>query len=335
MIHRPIDRSRQRSGTRREATQHAGSQQSRTRGGAAGIAEEIAAAAAQRPFESMDELNDFTRQLMKERNQRVRDEFCGLSPEHMAHLLYAPFASAETVRFSTDIAPGPEVGIMRLFMLLADAIGDSGLKATATGNLPLQFCKTVAKQLQQEDDGTGRLLIGGIRSESDLEILHCTRLVAELAGLIRKYRGQFVLTRKCQKMLERGDRGGLYFELFKAYTTKFDWAYRDGYPEAGLLQHSFLYALFLLASFGAEFRSQRFYEDKFLTAFPMVLEMFPEAAYSTADDSARGCYSLRALHRFAVFFGLAELMVESKELYRVRYGIRKSELLDRFVTFRL
>lgn len=335
MVHRPIDRSRQRSGTRREAPQHAGSQQSKTRGGAAGIAEEIAAAAAQRPFESLDELNDFTRQLMKERNQKARDEFCGLSPVQMAHLLYAPFSSAETVTFSTAIAPGSQVGIMRLFMLLADAVGDSGLKATATGNLPLKFCKAVAQRLQKEDDGTDWLLVGGIRSESDLEILHCTRLVAELAGLIRKYRGQFVLTRKCQKMLEREDSGGLYFELFKAYTTKFDWAYRDGYLQAELVQHSFLYTLFLLASFGAEHRSQQFYEDKFLTAFPMALEMFPETAYSTADDSARRCYFLRALHRFAVFFGLAELVVESKELYRVEYGIRKSELLDRFVTFRV
>jgi hypothetical protein len=302
-------------------------------GTAQSVAEEIGSAAAEQPFESLEELNDFTRQLMNERNRWARAEFCALSPEQMSHLLYKPFSSPETIEFSTDIAPGADVTIMRLFMTLVDAVGEGGLKTTAKGNLPLKFCKAVAQQLQQEDDGAYRLLIGGIRSERDLEVLHCTRLVAELAGLIRKYRGQFVLTRKCREMLDRRDSGSVYFELFKAYTTKFDWGYRDGYPEAELVQHTFLYTLFLLASFGTNPRSQRFYEDKFLTAFPMALEMFPETAYSPAEESARRCYFVRALDRFAAFFGLAELIVESQEMYPQKYTIHKSKLLDRFLAF--
>ena len=87
--------------------------------------------------------------------------------------------------------------------------------------------------------------------------------------------------------------------------------------------------------FGEIPRSQQFYEDKFLAAFPMALEMFPETTYTTVEDDARHCYFLRALERFAAFFGLAELMLESQELYRYRYLIRKSAQLDRFVTFKL
>ena len=219
--------------------------------------------------------------------------------------------------------------------LTSEAIGENGLKTTAKGNLPLKFCKALAQQLREEDDDNHLLRIGGIRSEKDLEELHCTRLVAELAGLIRKYRGKFVLTRKCRDILTRQDSGCLYFELFKAYTTKFNWGYRDGHAEAEIVQHSFLYTLFLLVSFGDIQRSQQFYEDKFLTAFPMVLEMFPETSYRTAEDDARHCYCLRALDRFAAFFGLAEQTVESQELYRYRYVIRKLTLLDRFVTFKL
>ncbi len=305
-------------------------------GVAQSVADEIAAAAAEQPFDSLDELNAFTAQLMDERNRWATAEFCGLSPEQMSHLLYKPFASPETIEFSTAIVPGPDIAIMRLFMTLVDAIGESGLKATATGNLPLKFCKAIAQELRQEDDGTDRLLFGGIRGERDLGVLHCTRLVAELAGLLRKYRGKFILTRRCRDMLNRQDSGGLYFELFKAYTTKFNWGYRDGYPEAELVQHSFLYTLFLLTSFGAKPRPQRFYEDKFLTAFPMALEMFPETAYSTAEASARCCYFLRSLELFAVFFGLAELTVEaSQEWYSRKYAIRKSDLLDQFLTFQL
>jgi hypothetical protein len=307
----------------------------RRSGAAQSIADEISAAAAEQPFESLEELNAFTSELMNERNRWARAEFCGLSPEQMAVLLYAPFTSPETVRFATDIEPGPDVEIMGIFLALVQAIGESGLKATARGNLPLKFCKSMAQQLRETSDDQRTLRIGGIRSETDLEQLHCTRLVAELAGLIRKYRGHFVLTRKCRDMLSGQNHGGLYLELFKSYTTQFSWAYRDMYPEAEIVQHSFLYTLFLLASFGDGQRPQQFYEDKFLNAFPMAIDMFEETSYSTADNSARRCYILRALDRFAAFFGLAELVSESRELYDRRYGVRKTALLDRFVTFAL
>jgi len=301
------------------------------------IIDEIVEAAEEQPFSSLEEINAFAKQRVNQRNQRALDEFCGLSPEQMTQLLYSPFDSPETVRFSTDIASIRGTEIMRVFIPLVEAIGEGGLKTTAKGNLPLKFCKAMAEQLRQTDDeqaGVTRLLrIGGISSEVDLEVLHCTRLVAQQAGLIRKYRGKFVLTRKCQKMLVLEDYGNIYLELFKAYTTKFNWGYRDGYPEAGIVQHSFLYTLFLLTMFGNSQQPQQFYEDRFLTAFPMALDMFSENLYSTAEDEARCCYFLRSIDRFAVFFGLAELNLKSRKLYREKYLVRKSALLDRFVSF--
>ena len=306
-------------------------------GSAQAIIDEIVEAAEEQPFSSLEEINAFAKQRMNQRNQRALDEFCGLSPEQMTQLLYSPFDSPETVCFSTGIASIRGTEIMRVFIPLTEAIGESGLKTTAKGNLPLKFCKAMAEQLRQADDEEGggiRLLrIGGISSEVDLEVLHCTRLVAQLAGLIRKYRGKFVLTRKCQKMLVLEDYGNIYLELFKAYTTKFNWGYRDGYPEAGIVQQSFLYTLFLLASFGNIQQPQQFYEDKFLAAFPMALDMFHENSYSTAEDEARRCYFLRSIDRFAVFFGLAELNLKSRKLYREKCLVRKSALLDRFVSF--
>ena len=71
-------------------------------------------------------------------------------------------------------------------------------------------------------------------------------------------------------MLSRENTGCLYLELFKAFTTKFNWGYRDLYPETEIVQHSFFYTLYLVASFREIQRSQQFYEDKFLTAFPMT-----------------------------------------------------------------
>jgi hypothetical protein len=98
------------------------------------------------------------------------------------------------------------------------------------------------------------------------------------------------------------------------------------------VQHSFLFTLFLLTSFGDTERSQQFYEGKFITAFPMVLHSFPETSYSSTDEQARHVYFLRALDRFAAFFGLAKLVMEPGERYRSKCVVRKTALLDRFLT---
>lgn len=42
---------------------------------------------------------------------------------------------------------------------------------------------------------------GELRSEPEFREMHTTRLVAELAGLIRKYKGKFILSRECRKLL--------------------------------------------------------------------------------------------------------------------------------------
>jgi hypothetical protein len=297
------------------------------------VLDEIAEAIDEQEFSSLEELNAFAAQRMEVQNKRSLTEFCGLSPEQMYHFLHTPFTAPETIRFATDAGSTGDSGIMRIFIPLVEAIGESGLKATAKGNLPLKFCKAMAEQLRQQENGIRRLYLGGISSEVDLDQLHCTRLTAQLAGLIRKYRGKFVLTRKCRDMLAMENNGSIYLELFKAYATQFNWGYRDRYPEAPIVQHSFLYTLFLLGSFGDVERPQRFYEDKFLAAFPMALDMFPETSYSTTEDSARRCYFLRSLERFAVFFGLAEFSSASGELYREKYKVRKTALLERFVNF--
>ena len=302
-----------------------------SRSAAQAIADKIAEAAAEQPFDSLEEINAFTAQLANERNQSGLAQFCGLSPEQMTHVIYKPFESPETIQFSTDIEPPPSVRIMRLFMALVEAIGEDGLKPTANGNLPLKFCKALAQELSADDDRRFLSRYRGIRSEIDFEELHCTRALAELAGFVRKYRGKFVLTHKCRDMLVKQNNGGLYFELFKAYTMKFNWAYRDGYPDVEIVQDSFIYTLFLLASFGDTERSQQFYEEKFITAFPMVLEVFPETSYISRDERVGYTYCLRALDQFASFFGLAELITEPKSFSRSEYAVRKTALLDHFL----
>ena len=50
-------------------------------------------------------------------------------------------------------------GVMQIFIALVEAIGENGLKATATGNLPLKFCKALAQQLREKEDENDTLLL--------------------------------------------------------------------------------------------------------------------------------------------------------------------------------
>ncbi|RQW84594.1 MAG: hypothetical protein EHM79_13585 [Geobacter sp.] len=103
-------------------------------------------------FGSLDEVNAFLRQHMQQRNQAAVDDFHGLSSDQMHRLLHFPFETPNLVSFSSTFDSDPRIPVLSLFKLLADAIGDDGLKATATGNLPRSFCRESARTFLGEEE---------------------------------------------------------------------------------------------------------------------------------------------------------------------------------------
>lgn len=93
--------------------------------------------------------------------------------------------------------------------------------------------------------------------------MHVTRLVAELAGLVRKYKGKFILSRECRKLVAEIGPSGIYPRLFQAFVGKYNWAYQDNYGEIPFIQQSFLFSLYLLNRYGDDWRTSTFYEDRF------------------------------------------------------------------------
>ncbi|MDH5525630.1 MAG: SEC-C metal-binding domain-containing protein [Desulfobulbaceae bacterium] len=271
---------------------------------------------------------------MHQKNSAPLDDFHGLSPAQMYRLLHFPFESPDLVRFAEDFEKLPVAPVLTLFALLADALGENnGLKATATGNLPRRFCQEAALYFLGEEQYAERIRYGGIRSELDFFEMHSLRLVAELAGLVRKYKGKFVLTGKCRKKLASNGVGAVYYDLFRAYVEKFNWAYCDGYQEIPFIQQSFLFTLFLLGKYGNKEREQLFYEDIFLKAFPALLEEIGPRPYQTVEETVRKVYFYRTLKGFVAFFGLAEVQATSKEILCKRYTIKKLPLLDQYISF--
>ncbi|MDO8682462.1 MAG: SEC-C metal-binding domain-containing protein [Armatimonadota bacterium] len=284
-------------------------------------------------FASREEAQVFLNGFVQQRNSAPRDEFHGLSSDQMNGILYYPFDSPELVTFPSCLDTQPSAPILTLFQLLAEAIGDQGLKPTATGNLPRKFLREAGLAYWGEVGYQKHTQFGNIRTETDLYDMHVTRIVAELAGLVRKYKGKFILGRDCRKLLGERGMAGIYPRLLRTYAEEFNWGYRDGYPEIDFIQRSFLFTLYLFHRYGGDWRPSGFYEDAFLRAFPIVLKEVPPISYSTPEKEARNCYSWRCLKGFAEFLGLVEIEQESDDLFERRFKLKKLPLLNEAVLF--
>jgi len=182
----------------------------------AAINDTIQKALEGKQFKSLEEANQFLAQQSRHQNSRAIDDFAGLSPEQMHGMLHAPYDSPNTIRFTEQFSRQPEAPILTLFKLLVEAVGEEGVKATAKGNLPIKLCRDIADQYWDDDHAYMRKFT----SETDFNELHALRLTAKMAGLLHKYKGRFVLTAKCKKLLKQQGVAGTYLPLLKAYTTR-------------------------------------------------------------------------------------------------------------------
>ncbi len=296
--------------------------------------DEIYQALEGRDFDSLEEANAFLADYTQQRRQQPLEDFAGLSSEQMYRLLYYPFESPDLVLFPETMTEEPMAPILKLFRLLAEAIGEQGLKPTAKGNLPRKFCREAALAFWGEAAYREHTQYGAINKELDFFDLHVVRVVAELAGMVRKYKGRFILSRNCRSLLAQGGMAAVYPRLLHVCAGGFNWGYWDGYPDAPSVQQAFLFSLYLLSRFGQDSRSSVFYEDHFLQAFPMLVDELAPLPYQTAEQQARSCYTLRTLVNFSAFLGLATVEpVENEQPFVRQYRVKKLPLLDQSVQF--
>ncbi len=236
-------------------------------------------------------------------------------------MLEDPFEATDVLVFADVLARAPRAPVTALLGPLFEALLESPAKATASGYLPPGLCATIERRVYEEH---GVLPFERQRpkvtSESAFMSLHVARLVATFAGLMRKHRGTFQLTRKGRASFERHGLAGVYPALLRTYATRLEWSSLDGFPRVPIVQASFAFALVLLVRFGHSTRPATFYVERWLRAFPGIEDVFePLVPVTTAGRSrvdARGqfehCFRGRVLERFFAYFGLAEVRAEPR-----------------------
>ena len=285
-------------------------------------------------FHSLDEAQAFANQFMEKRNSTGLKEFHGFSPAQMHQVLNAPYQSPTLVTFNTEIRVDKTIPYVRFFESLLAHVGTGNFKPTATGNLPRNFCRSVALAYWGEERYAHETRFGNINSEPDFHALHTFRLICEMVGYLRKYRGKFIIGKECQVILKRGGLSALYLGLFKAFVQEYNWAFGDRYEPLDMIQRSWLFSLYLLQQHGDDWKPTDFYEDAIINAFPLLLNEIEDCEYTTAEQVIKRCYRWRVLQHWMVWFGLAE--VENLEGYSPlseNFRIRKRPIADSIVTF--
>jgi hypothetical protein len=169
-------------------------------------------------------------------------------------------------------------------------------------------------------------------NEEDVFLLHTLRVVLALAGLLRKFKGSFRVTRKGERLAQESAAGKLYTALFRAFFRKFNLGYLDRFPECFGVQETLAYSLFMVGRHATDWVSPQQLAPRLL--LPTVSAEIPLSPFGTDD---RVLLSEIRILRPLVRFGLIECQApEERAPFRLRLGrVRKTVLFDAFLSFDL
>jgi hypothetical protein len=263
------------------------------------------------------------------------DDFAGISPVEMHSLLYDPYGRESILRLNEAI--GDEVldgmPFFRLTeTLLQIAAREEKVKLTKGGALTLKAVKELYSLGLYPEDMIERGYFA-LRREIDSEIIPSVRVVAELAGLLRRLKGSLVLTKEGRRLLGKGRRSELFGRILITFTQKFNWGWNDRITEEPAGQLGWGFSVYLLSRFGGDVRPAAFYSEAYKKAFPPVMKMFREDRYFPPAKAFDACYRIRVLVRFLVWFGLIEYDHDRESNSSMDSPVRDTGRLEKIIRF--
>ena len=281
------------------------------------------------------DLKDLQRHIdkvMNEENNRSIPEFEGYSPFEMHNILNFTFETNSPISLQklteSEYSNIPMLNQVKYFLELIKKAGE--IKLTAKGFLPTKIVKDIYAQGYLEESlftsGTYQLY-----KEKDSMTVNLTRILVELSGLTKKRNGKLSLTEKGEKT--SCDNFKLMDLIFKTITTKFNWAFYDGYGDNQIGQLGFGFSLILLHKYGETKRQDKFYAEKYFNAFPNLVDSEPVSEFENPIELAGRCYSLRTFDRFLHYFGLVQIETFGEKWKPDKY-ITKTDVFDKLIKVR-
>jgi len=268
-------------------------------------------------------------------NNSPLEDFCGLTPTEMHHLLYDSHGDKSPVRLRTDIDNSTLDGVpfFRLTEeLLRIFLRDKSIKLTPLGALP----RKILHELYSHRLITEDIIEAGVSKlarEIDSVAITTIHLNTLLTGVIKKAKGKLTLTKKGLRLLQPEHRRELFKETLVTFTVRFSWGYNDGYPQHPIGQLGWGFTVYLLNRFGEREQTGEFYAKKYLQAFPRFLTFFPERDFGTPIEDFTNCFRLRTFERFLEWFGLIRVGRSHGILERHSYTVSRTDLMNKVFSF--
>jgi len=267
------------------------------------------------------ELNKYINDHVENKNNHPLSNFDGYSSSDMFVIIHGLWGDASPIKLKT--LSEKEFGriplLCQIRQLMAIIKKDGKIKHTSIGNLPVKVVKELYPLGVNEwmiEAGHSKL-----SKETDSIGVQLVHIMATLMKIIKVQKGVMTLTKSGEKMVNNPQK--LLDELLFTFCGKYNFACFDcfPYPNVGGLGSGF--SLILVAKYGSEKMTDRFYASKYFEAFPQLLEG-ATAEYGTVESVTASCYSTRTFERFMRHFGLIEMERERKpdaETYIVKTSL--------------
>jgi hypothetical protein len=233
------------------------------------IHDELRAALANGIYASMEDAQAAVHRFTQQYNSRPQAELGGLSPDQAFRLLHADWMPGSAIDLD-ETTPLSALGNARLLhdaRALVRLVGD-GVKATATGNLSratvTAFLADLAANGRDSDlhDFTHHGFT--LRNELDVWPLHHARVLLDLAGLLKRRKGVFHVTKRGAALAREENAGELWTHLLRTQFKRMNLAYLDRAGPAPVVQQAIGIALYQFSRCDATWRSAEEWIDRLI-----------------------------------------------------------------------
>lgn len=202
------------------------------------------------PAIPIDELNAMLEKVMHTMNETPDPEMGNLTPGQVEQLLYTPWSDPRSplqLRRDLNLADLKDSAIFINARHFLQALADTApVKPTTTGNLPRSFVRPLLEIMMDAEKKELFFSVTKVVNEMDYHDLHVARVLCEVAGLIGKSKGCFVIRKKAAHLLADENAGELFARLLETFFKKFNMHYGGVYREAPFVQASMPYTLYRL-----------------------------------------------------------------------------------------
>jgi hypothetical protein len=230
-------------------------------------------------------------------------------------------------------------------LLLLRRLGESEQRATVKGNLNRTFVLEIAAHMRMPQRYQEMQPYIKVTREADVWPLEQLRVVLQVAGLIRKYRGAFRITRRGAELSTEGAEGLLMVHLFRTFFGAFNLDYLDYLDDDSTIQAHFPLYLWMIARLTDGWLDVRTLRELAVSQTDPERLAFERRHAQMVPSShvlERAWWSFeRRVLAPLVDFGLLESRVDPEvaddrmRRYSEPRQVRKTARFDRFVTFEL